>query len=138
MKCRHDGDAKILVFPCPPATSKSGDAFVGLEDELGRGGAKCDDHLGLDDVELRSEIGCRCIDLIDGGSAIVRWSCLEEVGDLHVITFKSHCSNDLLEFRASGTDERSTGLILLGARGFAYEHESGSGRPFSKHRSGGT
>ena len=95
-----------------------------------RGGlANGDDHLRLNQIDLRNEIRFAGVHLLCGGLAIVVFlggrvgAALEDVGDVDRVPGVAHRLNNLCQQLSGLADEWFALAVLIDARSFADKHQ---------------
>src|SRR3990172_8423605 len=111
--------------PMPPRVdlpSQPGDADVPPEKQLGGEVAERDDHLGIDQLELLTQVALARLDLVGERVTVSRRSAFEDVGDVHLIAPQTDLFEQTLQQLPGSSDEGQAPLVLVEPRRLADEH----------------
>src|SRR5207302_5400591 len=120
MECRHQFDSMITV----PIAPQLGNWSFRLQQCLHGKLAQRDNYFGPHQVNLFFQEGLTRGDLVGFGVAVFRWATLYNVGDVDVLTAKTHSLGDNIGQELSGPpDERLSLQVFIASRSFANKHQ---------------
>jgi len=108
-----------------PLTAVVGNAAVGLQQCLKRGGTEADDHFGFDRIELAKQKRRTGRDFIRFGLTITGRTAFDDIADVNVGALQTHGFDHLREKFAGAADERKALGVFIGAGALADENELG-------------
>ena len=117
------GGEKRHAAKFEPLAAETRNGLLCAEQGLERDGAKANNDLRMDDVELAKKERRAGFDFVGLGRAIFRRTAFDNVADVDILAAETHGFDHLREQFSGAADERQALDIFIVARAFADENE---------------
>src|SRR5215469_10406730 len=126
------GYGKLGSAEVVPAAAQLGHGRIDGEQRLGSHSAEGHDGLGLDNLDLPKQVWRAGFAFFALGSAIARWTALDDVGDINVFAAQSHRLDHVIQQLSGATDEWLALNVFVGTGSFTDEHQIGTRIAYAK------
>src|SRR5262249_24095482 len=121
--------APVIVKPTPQFS----EWCLGAQKVLGRTPAQCADKPGPHQIQLLIEVLPAMGGFIGQRRAVSRGTATQDIANIHFLSLETESSDDAVEQRAGGADERFALGVFVRARRFAYKAKLGPRLAIPEH-----
>ena len=114
------------------ASAQAGQRGFSAQQIGGGGGAECDDHFRVHDVDLPPEKLHAGVGFYRLRRAVLRRTAFDDVRDVNLLALEAHGVDHVVEELAGAAHEGQPLRVFIGSRALAYEHEAGVGVSVAK------